>query len=216
MHRGTDLLNLRQHSRYLILGLIAASFAIAMACGGSDDDGADSPTATPGGSTGASSQPESVATLLSNSLNSGSAVVNIGDKSFDFNMAGALGTQCLTLFGVVGGAGQAADGSDVTLSIEVPPENYKSDPRLAELDPPSLRVKDDENDQDWRAGNVDRFAGANSPDPGESQVDSYKSDGKSASGTATFIDMTTLSRSAWDDTVDRPDAVKGTFEINCG
>jgi hypothetical protein len=212
------LLKLRQLLRYFILGLVTASFAIVLACGsaGDDDGGDNSPTATSNDSGGASSQPDTAAALYSSSLSSGSAVVQIGDKSYEFDMSGVLATQCLTFFGVVGGAGQAADGSDVTLSIEVPPENYKSDPRLVELDPPSLRVKDDDNDQDWRAGNVDIFSGANAPGPDESQVDSYKNDGKSASGTATFMDMATLSRSTWDDTVDRPDAVTGTFEINCG
>ena len=215
--RGTDLLKLRRHSRYFILGLVAAGISMALACaGGGDNGGGDSPNTAPNDSGGAASQPETAATLFNSSLSTGSAVVQIGDKTYEFDMSGALATQCLTFFGVVGGAGQAADGADVTLSIEVPPENYKSDPRLVELDPPSLRVKDDDNDQDWRAGDVDRFSGANAPGPNESQVDSYKNDGKSASGTATFMDISTLSRSVWDDTVERPDAVKGTFEINCG
>ena len=218
-NEGRNMIRLRQASRVFLLIVVASSLAIALACGGVDDPEAATSTSTTipvtptsSSSGGSSSQQEITETALSG-LNPGSAVVTIGKKRYEFDMSGTIATQCSTMFGVVGGSGEASDGSDVSLDLEIPPEGYESDPQLAELSAPALRVRDNEKDQDWRAGGEN--LGDSGVRAGESQVDSYSSDGKSASGTATFIDVNAL-RFLDRTTNERPQPVQGSFEINCG
>lgn len=219
--------------RFIVFSLLIASLAIAVACGGDDggdngDDGnnggGSSPTSTPDNSSSGDDDDDSDDGdndsndgTGSSTVNAGTAVVTIGEKRYEFEMAGqGTTTQCLTVFGVVGGSGRATDGSDVTLSIEILPEDWATNSIYEEFDPPSIRVDDDELVQDWRAGDADRFDFDESiaPRPGESQVGSYTNDGKSASGTATFLDMDALFQAAIGQ-ADRPEPVEGTFEINC-
>ena len=213
---------LQSRLRFIFFSILVISLALAVACGGSDDgddnggndnNGGSNPTATPRGSNNNSGNVDINATVAS-SLNPGTASVTIGDKTYDFEMTGFLGGQCVTLFGIVAGAGRATDGSDVTVSLSVPPPDYKDDPMYVDFDPPEITVDDDETEQKWEAGG-ENLLGDNGPRPGESQVDSWTSDGKSASGTATFIDTTALFRASAG-LNDRPEPVKGTFEVNCG
>ena len=137
----------------------------------------------------------------SSNVGTNTAVVTGGDQRHEFEMSADITNQCVTLFGLVGGAGTASDGSDVSIDIGILPVGYESGPRCADLDPPLTRVTGDANNKDRRAG-ID-----------DSQVDSYTNDGETASGTASFIDMnvffTSMSGQA-----DCPTPVYGTFEIS--
>lgn len=190
----------------ILITALSAMLVFAMACGSSDsDDGdGDSPTAT--------------ATSRSNNENQGSSntdldpdtgVVTIGSKTYEFNMTSPVVDTCLTLFGVVGGGGTAADGSDISVNMEFPPEDWRSDPDLAELDPPSIRIDDDTTNEDWRSGGDIVRQDDRIPD-GASQIDSYTNDGNVAKGTASFIDYRAFSGGV------PPASVQGTFEFYCG
>ena len=76
----------------------------------------------------------------------------------------------------------------------------------AQWDQPYVRVSDDENDLDWRAG--DDIA-VQMVGEGMSQVDSFTHDGQRASGTATFIDLYAVQRQ------ESPEPVQGSFEFAC-
>ena len=202
--------------RRVLLLASATLLALGSACGGSDDAGDENtPTQASGSQSGVSSTPTSQPASSSSSTNIApdTAVVTIGEKRYEFDMTSPFADTCLTLFGVVGGHGQSVDGSDVSIDIEIPPIGYQTRPGFEDFDPPNIEVDDDENDQEWTAGGDFSFLPYR-PADGESQVDSYTSDGKHAQGTATFIDMTALFRSSVGQG-ERPQPVQGTFEILC-
>ena len=122
---------------------------------------------------------------------------------------------CLTLFGVVAGNGRASDGSSAEIDIDIPPVGYETQRGFEDYEPPNINVKDLDINQNWFAdgGNLDWLT--EPPLPGESQVDSYTSDGSRASGTATFIDVNALSEYNQGKRSQRPESVDGTFEVHC-
>ena len=183
----------------------------AAACGGDDDGGSADPAssgrqtqasptetgsqATPAsdGTSGSSSQGGFVSGIPVNL-----ALVTIDGEMFEFDMSAA----CLSLFGIVGGSGKSTDGSDITLDIEIQPED---------IGPSSVRVQDDRTDKrvDWEA-NVELMNVLNGVSAGQSQVDSFSIGDGAAGGTATFIDSFAILLG------ENPEPVKGSFSINCG
>ena len=194
-------------SRFLIPA-ISAMFVFALACGGSSDDGGDE---------GAGDNPSPTPTTSSSSssgntdLDPDTAVVTIGDKTYEFTMTNAFADSCLTLFGFVGGNGTAKDGSDVRADIEIPPDDWETDDRT-DWDTPSIRISDDETNQDWRAGGD--IVESNEKIPASSsRVNDFTNDGNVAKGSATFIDYRQVTLNFA--TGEIPDPVEGTFEIYC-
>lgn len=145
-------------------------------------------------------------------LDPDTAVVTVGEKTYEFTMTSAFGDTCLTSFGFVGGGGTAIDGSDVSLEVDIPPEGYETDERT-DWDPPALRISDGVANEDWRAGDEIIVNDSRIP-AGSSQVDSFTNDGNVAKGTATFIDYSAFLTSFGSSGV-VPDSVQGTFEVYC-
>jgi hypothetical protein len=149
------------------------------------------------------------------------AIVTIGDTRYEFELSGSLdaGTTtrigvCFAAFGAIGGSGYAGDGSDVTVNIDIPPEDYETSGDDG-WDPPSVRVSDDENGFDWRAGGDVIEGGFAGLDPDDFRVQSFSNEGRRASGSATFVDLNAAT-TAQINGEDPPEAVPGTFEISCG
>ena len=197
---------------YALGSLLSAALVFA-ACGGDDDDAAE-PGNGNGGTTPTEAPSNGGDDNGSDNGNGGSsggveenrAVVVIGARTYEFD----LSVQCLSLFGNMAAAGRAVDGSDVSLTLGLPPEDWETDTDN-EWDPPYVRVSDDENDLNWRAGDdvVAMMIVDGTMDEGSSQVDSFTHDGKRASGTATFIELYAFLRQ------ENPDPVQGTFEFDC-
>lgn len=124
------------------------------------------------------------------------AMVVIGDQTYTFE-----NLYCVTLAGALGAS---SVGGDPTVDISLPPENWQS--AGGEWEDPSVRVQSDEPYFDYQAGGSvdDRIT------PEMSQVTSFSSDGKHASGEANFIDEAKfmLDQSS--------PSVSGTFEVTCG
>jgi len=130
------------------------------------------------------------------------AVLKIGKYQYAFKL-----TQCNSMLRY--GKGKAKDGSDVTLSFELPPVDWENRPASEGWsDNGSFRIRDNKNNLDW-AADEDIPRDLTNVSPGQSQVDSFTIDGKHASGSATFIDITAVM------TTGRAEAVKGTFEVDC-
>lgn len=197
----------------LALGALLSAALVFAACGGDDDDAAvpgdgngDDTTPTEAPSNGDNGNGDDNGDDNGNGGPTGGveenrAIVTIGDRSYEFD----LSVQCLSLFGNMAAAGSAVDGSDVNLTLGLPPEDWETDTDN-EWDPPYVRVSDDENDLDWRAGGdvvVDMV------DEGTSQVDSFTHDGQRASGSATFIDLYAVLRG------ESPEPIQGSFEFAC-
>lgn len=195
-----------------VAAVVAASFTFA--CGGDDDDsngngGADTggtganTTQTTGGAAGVlttvagggNQTPSSGATGASSNTAAKTAVVTIGDARYEFT----LNRDCRSLFGVLVGVGQSADGQTV-VNMQIPPET-------GAVSEPSIRVDDRAKNLDWRAGGdvIGELAGVSA---GDSQVDDFKNDGKRASGTATFLDMYAVLQG-------KVEPVQGRFEFAC-
>lgn len=179
--------------------LLAAAFAFA--CGGGDDDG-DGPSAGNGGST-----PTQAASGGNGGTGGGdtgiagdTAVVTIAGERYEFTLL-----QCLQFGGALGGVGRAADGSDITVRIDLPPPGWEDN--RDDWEPPSVTVKDDVKEMDWAAGGevIEGFATVSNE---QSNVDSYVIDGKRGSGTANFVDLNQVLRG-------NVEPVQGTFEIAC-
>lgn len=193
------------------LGALLSATLVFAACGGDDDDAAEpdngnggtTPTEAPssGGDNNGDNNGGSPGGVDENR-----AVVVIGDRTYEFD----LSVQCFSLFGNMAAAGGAVDGSDVSLTLGLPPEDWETDTDN-EWDPPYIRVSDGEVDLDWRAGDhiVEEMVAGGTLDEGLSQVDSFTHDGKRASGRATFIEMYAVFRQ------ENPDPVQGTFEFAC-
>lgn len=206
---------------------VVALFALG-ACGGDSDDSDgddDAPEATSAATNASGGDNDSNSDDNDNDSNGaaddgddngGAAVarVTIGDESWEFDLEHQFST-CISLGGAIGAVGPAADGTEVTVDINLPPEDWESDSSDDGWAPPSVRLDDDVNDRQWRAGGdiiTDMLAGRDGIE-GASQVDSFSSDGGSGSGTATFIDMRAVTFAAGDAL---PESVQGTFEVSCG
>lgn len=186
-----------------------------LACGGSDDNGDDSPTAAAGSQQGNS--PTATPRQSSNSdVTADTAVITVGTKKYEFSMDDILGIdRCITSFGVVAGAGEASDGSDVDLQFSVPPNGYENKRGFEDFEAPNLQVDDEVNGQEWVAGGDFTYL-ADPPETSESRVDSYVSEDGLVTGTATFIDLDAYNSFTFGGQTTRPVPVSGTFEIHCG
>jgi len=196
--------------RTCTLGALVSAALVLTACGG-DDDGAaagsnsDNGGTTPTEATSANGDGNGDDGNGDGGGGSGGAaenraVVTVGDEVYEFDLTDL----CLAMFGNLAGSGPSVDGRDITINIEVPPEDWETSDE--DWSPPSIRIDDGENDLDWRAG--DEIV-TGMVEPGMSQVDSFTNDGTRASGTATFIELYAVM------TGDDPDPVQGTFEFAC-
>ncbi len=130
------------------------------------------------------------------------AWVKIGNRQYEFAMM-----QCNSLLRF--GSGKAKDGSDVTISFELPPVDWKSRPASEGWsDNGSFQIRDEVNNLDWVA-DEDTAKDLTYVSPGQSQVDNFSIDGKRASGSATFVDVTAVMVSG------SAEPVQGTFEVKC-
>lgn len=126
------------------------------------------------------------------------AKVTIGDQTFEFG-----NLYCVTLGGALGAV---SVGGDPKVDISIPPENWESSGE--DWPPPSVQVSSDEPyfTYDADAELSDQMTNV---EPGQSQVDSFSTDGYHASGTATFFD-------AFADVSGTPqEPISGTFEVTC-
>jgi hypothetical protein len=202
-----------------VLGLLAT------ACGGSDDEStattaADTPTTTsatpvqntttqaPNADSDESAQ--TTTTVAVQALGDGdenttfygnppgTGTVEIGDVKYEFD----LSILCLSMFGAMGVAGVAADGSDVQVNADFPPPGWEDSDE--DWDPPAVDVDDDQSDISWEAGaSVAEFY----EDDGVGEITSFTADGRVAVGEANFVD--TYSG------FDNPTVEKGRFEFAC-
>lgn len=130
------------------------------------------------------------------------AILKIGKHQYEFEM-----TQCNSMLRF--GRGQAKDGSDATLSFELPPADWKSRPASEGWsDNGSFQIRDKGNNRDWVAdeGMPKELTKVSL---GQSQVDDFTIDGKRVRGNATFVDITAVM------TTGKAEPVKGTFEVEC-
>jgi len=193
-----------------------ALMAFVLACGGGDDDADGNPG-------GAAQQPSpTISSIDSAPTGAGTpagkdapaaasdgapgddtAVVIVGDTRYEFDVS----SLCLSAFSAFGAAGKATDGSDVDLSLDLPPEDWQTRSDSADWEPPSVWVNGDANNLDWRAGGevVTSFG----VDENLSQVTSFDIDGSRASGSAIFIDFTNVPLGQ------APEPVEGSFEVSC-
>lgn len=139
------------------------------------------------------------------------ATVTLGDETYEFSSEAGVVAQCLTdLFGIfsiqlamVDDSGAVADGS---VAIVVLHED--TDPEVVgEVN--SVRL--DVGDELWIANEADEIlTGMEKFEPGMSQVDSVEIDGRSVSGTATFVRQNSMFGEG------EPETMTGTFEATCG
>ncbi len=130
------------------------------------------------------------------------AILKIGKHRYEFEM-----TQCNSMLRF--GRGQAKDGSDVTLSFELPPADWKSRPASEGWsDNGSFRIRDKKNNRDWVA-DEGMSKELTKVSLGQSQVDDFTIDGKRSSGSATFVDIMAVM------TIGKAEPVKGAFEVEC-
>ncbi|HEC11714.1 MAG TPA: hypothetical protein ENI80_00425 [Acidiferrobacteraceae bacterium] len=172
---------------------VIAIFLVVLLFGCSDGSSPEEETSRSGLESGSTS-PKEVAQKQ--------AIVKIGKYQYKFKMA-----QCNSRLRF--GSGKAKDGSNVTLSFELPPVDWKSHP-VSEgwSGNGSFRIRDKENNLDWVA-DENMSKDLTNVSSGQSQVDAFTIDEKRASGSATFVDLTAVM------TTGRADPVKGTFEVEC-
>lgn len=200
--------------RFLSVTVLTLAFSFALACGGSDDDenpprdGDDARATVVSEITDGDNEETSLTDIEPDT-----AVVTIAGERFEFEFDTPFGSTCISAFDVVSGAGRGKDEADTRVDIEIPPKGYE-DRQGYEDFIPEVQVRDDENRRTFQAGGNHEFLNP-APEDGESQIDSYESDGVAAVGTATFIDTRALSNWQFNNGP-RPEPVKGTFEINCG
>lgn len=196
--------------------LVLALMLAVAACGGSDD-GSSAATSVPAGpdttesvtqndTTPPANQQTTIAVQALGDGNEdttfygnppGTATVEIGEIRYDFD----LDILCLSMFGAMGVAGGATDGSAVTVDADFPPAGWETSNE--EWDPPSISIDDDVRDIGWQAGGVatDMYPA------GSSQIDSFTADGQLAAGEATFVNTYTIG--------DNLQVETGRFEFRC-
>ena len=119
------------------------------------------------------------------------AVVVIGDERYEF-----ADLYCVTIAGALGAESL---GGNPQVNIDLPPQDWETSG--SDWDPPSIRVQVDDPEHDYKAGG--NYTGLS---PDQSQVTSFDSDGRHATGTATFFDDVSHAD---------PSSVTGTFEVTC-
>jgi len=196
---------------------------VATACGGSDDEATPAtteaaPSATQQDDGNQASEPEedsaseaetTETTVAVQALGDGNedttfygnppgtATVEVGDIKYEFD----LSVLCLSMFGAMGVAGEALDGSPVTVDADFPPEGWETSDE--DWEPPSISIDDEARDIRWEAGGV---ATEMYPE-GSSQIDSFTADGRLAVGEATFVNSYTFG--------DELQVETGQFEFHC-
>ena len=207
--------------RLMGLALVLVATLALSACGGDSDDSNGDDDAPDSTTTAASGNNDSGGNNDNNDGDDGdddgggaaTASVTIGSDTWTFDLDSRFAA-CIALGGAVGAVGPAADGSDVTVDISLPPEDWESDTSDDGWEAPTVRVDDDVNNRQWRAGGdiIEQMLASRDDADGVSQVDSFSIDRDSGSGTATFIDQRAISFAAGDAL---PESVQGTFEVSC-
>lgn len=187
------------------IGLPLCAGLILTACGGAGGgDASSSEVASAEASSGASSDESKSSASASvnpdDPLGFGNedatAVVTIGDQTYEFG-----NLYCVTIGGALGAA---SVGGDPQVDITLPPEDWETSGDG--WDPPSIRVDSDEPYFIIHA-NAQLADQMTNVEPGQSQVDSFSTDGYHASGTATFLDPFAGGTP--------PEPMTGTFEVTC-
>lgn len=144
----------------------------------------------------------------------GAALVTVGDDEYRFALGGTgqvdgityVGV-CNEVIGLLSGAGFDQDGRAITIDFEIPPPDWESD-ATAGFDPPRIRIEDEATGRYLAA---DQAIAERFPElAGSSQVDDWVSEGSSARGTATFIELTPAGSP-----VPGAAAIPGSFELGC-
>lgn len=213
-----------------ILILMFATMLLIVACGGDSgegaaDEGDDQPGATQGETTSPPADdndaPEETSPSDDDEADPGgddsegegpsSATVTLGDETYNFSSEAGVVAQCLTdLFGIfsiqlamIDESGAVASGS---VGITVLHEDTDPDV-VGEVN--SVRL--DVGDELWIANEADEIITQNDKfEPGMSQVDSVEIEGRSVSGTATFLRQNSLFVDG------EPETATGSFEATCG
>jgi hypothetical protein len=207
------------------LGMLVAMLALtATACGGSDSG--DTATTAAAETTAAATEDqtataqeldttdeESAATTTTVAVQAlgdgdesttfygnepGTGTVEIGDVKYEFD----LNILCLSMFGAMGVAGVATDGSAVDVSADFPPPGWEDSDEGWE--PPLVDIDDEERDISWEAGSIvaEFYDGE-----GVGEITSFSADGRVAVGEANFVN--TYSG------FDNPTVESGRFEFVC-
>lgn len=203
----------------LVAILIGMALVIA-ACGG------DSSTAsTEGAPAGDSSQPQSTeGSGASDTPTPPMATVTIGDETFTFSHEGfAASSNCRAddngtfqaLLLLVDQDGDLTVRSDLDLNLLH--EGTDSGSRTSNKVFVRLGHLDEESNLDYTPGwSADAASAEQFGYPsGASQVDSYVIDGRTASGTATFVDAESSAAFLRGES-DTVESVQGTFTVTCG
>lgn len=200
----------------ILAGSVVLVLAVAACGGGSDDspaaDGDGETSTTQDAASGSSDQStapgdtDTSDTDTSEGSGPSTATVTIDGETFEYSSDGAIVAQCLTdLFGIFSVQLTAADGGDGGIQIMILHDG--TDPvELDQVNSVSVGMEDD----DWIADESSEwFESIDAFQPGMSQVDSAEIDGRTVSGTATFVRQNSL----FTDTVE---TATGTFEATCG
>ena len=134
------------------------------------------------------------------------ATVTIGDETYSFSTEGAVVAQCLTdLFGIFSVQLPEVDGDGGVAIVAL---REGTDPEtVGEVNSIEVEVGDETWVADEADGIFDQFEQL---EPGMSQVDSVEIDGRTVSGTATFVRQNSLFGGGDVETA------TGTFEATCG
>jgi hypothetical protein len=203
---------------------LGAGFA---ACGGSDDDdspgeGAVTSADAAGGDAGSGDDaaPDDDAdddgddSSLPSFGDGGTAVIVLDGQRYEAILSNrtVAGSEeigfCRDILGAlqIFGYADTDDGGVAQVTMLIPPTDWETydDGRY---DPPSIELEIDDSD----GGRVSWFLAdpENTSYTGNSQVDDYELDGTTATGTATFTNVTLALRG-------NTEPVQGTFEVNCG
>lgn len=125
--------------------------------------------------------PEGDTDLLGNPA--GQGLVELSGARYDF----ILNSACQKFFGAVQAAGPLADGSDGSVDVVIPPEDWETDTE-AGWDPPYVQIEN--GDESWLAelGTEHFVEGANIELTAEqSAVTSFTNDGSRVAGEAVFF-----------------------------
>lgn len=186
--------------------LAVVALLLAAGCGGDDDadGGADQP-----GEGGTETGDEEPGTDAAATGPAGAVVIIDGER-YEANQE----LVCISLGGALSAQFQSGDG--VTIGVDLPPEDWETS-TTGDWDAPSLRVDDerDENMMRQYESGPDLGAGADEPAYAGVVVDSFRVDGRTASGSATVVDVfgVLLARGSGGPL---PDPLPATFELTCG
>lgn len=219
-----------------VIALLLAAVLVFAACGDDDlsetptptqadqaddpttDDGTDQPTTDDGEGSGDDGGTSSDVQDAIDELDfgDGGAIVTIGDTTYEFALGGnsTVGNTtyigvCQTLFGLIVAEGYDPEGRDITVSLEIPPEDWDTyeDERYG---PPRVEVEDNSTGEfiTWVADQSLRETFPDMAGVDQSRVDAWTTDGTTASGSATFIQE--IFSTEGDGT-----PVQGTFQVGC-